>query len=322
MDNNTTSIAVIIPLYNREEIILDTLQALKNQTRPPDTLRVVDDASDDRSIATVEQWIKQEKPPFPVQILRHEVNKGAAAARNFGLSGLSRYEFVYFLDSDDVPGSRFIEQSLRVFAEAGDDMVAVSADRIMKKPDGEHRITVDGLTKDPLSFIYRYGGGIFSCTVLRTKTVMALGGCNESLPTSHDVDLFIRLAQMGRWGHAQECTVEFLCRENTFHLRGRYLDHPRRWASSFEFFADNYGVRERLEHDFLCCNLAFRWRHAGLCFIKAKMYGDGAQCLRRSLAWWPKLRNMSWAYLLLLPLFRLSVFNKYLERKIEMSKKF
>lgn len=315
-----SSIAAIVPLYNRESVILDTLDAVLRQTRPPDALIVVDDASPDQSARVVERWLRREKPSFPARLLKHKVNKGAAAARNYGLSYVRDQEFVWFLDSDDVPSEHFIEKSLQTFERASGSFVAVSCDRIMKSPGGERMARVDGLADNPFLFIYKRGAGISSCTVIRTQLVKELGGYNESILTGHDTDLFIRLAKRGSWGHAKGCTVSFLCRENEFHLRGRYADYPRRWASAFEFFLDNYDIRDHIDYDFVCKKLGFRWRAAALYFMKLKAYDDAAHCLRRSLAWWPSARNASWLYLFILAFLRRGIFYDYFMKRVKTAK--
>lgn len=101
------SISVVIPVYNRAELIGQTLRSLFNQTLPADEIIVVDDGSSDgteeAAWAEFHQWeggkVKGEKVP-EFKVIRQE-NAGPAAARNRGYRE-SNGEFIHFFDSDDI----------------------------------------------------------------------------------------------------------------------------------------------------------------------------------------------------------------------------
>ena len=87
-------IAVVIPLYNAERWIAETLESVFAQTLPPSEVVVVDDGSTDEGAAIVTSR-------FPdARILRHP-GKGANAARRYGQEHTSA-PLVTFLDQDDV----------------------------------------------------------------------------------------------------------------------------------------------------------------------------------------------------------------------------
>src|SRR5665213_1424356 len=101
------NISVIIPAYNREQLIGETLRSLLNQTLPADEIIVVDDGSTDgTSIAAYAAFeerksanVKGNKVP-EFRVIKQE-NKGPAAARNAGFLA-SKGEFLHFFDSDDI----------------------------------------------------------------------------------------------------------------------------------------------------------------------------------------------------------------------------
>lgn len=95
------TIAVVIPYYNNKKNIDLIIKSLKNQSRLPDEIIVVDDASpDDISLIL-------NKEPSIIYI-RHKKNTGVANARNTGLS-LSVSDITLFIDSDAIPELNLLE---------------------------------------------------------------------------------------------------------------------------------------------------------------------------------------------------------------------
>jgi glycosyltransferase involved in cell wall biosynthesis len=87
-------ISVIIPAFNRADLISETLDSVFRQTMPPYEVIVVDDGSTDGTPDVVESY------GSAVRLMRQE-NQGAGAARNHGVSVASG-EYIHFMDSDDL----------------------------------------------------------------------------------------------------------------------------------------------------------------------------------------------------------------------------
>ena len=87
-------VSVIIPTYNREEFIVETINSVLNQTYKDFEIIVVDDGSTDKT--------KQKLEPFKSKIkLIEQKNSERAVARNNGVKNSSG-EYTAFLDSDDI----------------------------------------------------------------------------------------------------------------------------------------------------------------------------------------------------------------------------
>lgn len=101
-------VSVIIPVHNREELILEALDSVKTQTYRPIELIVVDDGSSDNTVEVLETWkAENESPNLTVHVIEQE-NQGAPVARNRGLIE-SKGEYIQFLDSDDLLHPQKIE---------------------------------------------------------------------------------------------------------------------------------------------------------------------------------------------------------------------
>ena len=93
-----TRIAVIIPTYNRAELLMETLRSVARQERPADEIIVVDDGSTDDTEARVTAFKRETGVPIRYMLQK---NAGQAAARNTGMRA-SDAGLLLFLDSDDL----------------------------------------------------------------------------------------------------------------------------------------------------------------------------------------------------------------------------
>lgn len=89
-----TTIAAIVPTYNRSALLAECLRSLLAQTRPLDDILVVDDGSADDTAAVVAAFGP------PVRYVRQD-NGGKSAASNTGLR-LTRSDYVWICDDDDL----------------------------------------------------------------------------------------------------------------------------------------------------------------------------------------------------------------------------
>ena len=93
MNNHQNSISVVIPVFNRKQLIERSINSVINQTYPPDEIIVIDDGSIDGTYDLI-------KKNYPQVILIHQENKGVSAARNVGIT-IAKGKWIAFLDSDD-----------------------------------------------------------------------------------------------------------------------------------------------------------------------------------------------------------------------------
>lgn len=104
---------MIIPSYNRETLLRDTLDNVLGQTRPPDEVIVVDDGSIDHSRDMVAKL-------FPSVTLLCQENLGPGAARNKGFKE-SVGDLIWFMDSDDLVTRNKLEEQATVLENSTAD---------------------------------------------------------------------------------------------------------------------------------------------------------------------------------------------------------
>ena len=97
MSDTPPKVSVIIPTFNRATLLPRAIASVQAQTMSDWELIIVDDASTDETEQLIRSCLSQDPR---IKYVRHENNRGVAAARNTGISQASG-KFISFLDSDD-----------------------------------------------------------------------------------------------------------------------------------------------------------------------------------------------------------------------------
>lgn len=96
-------VSIVVPVYNAEKYIAETIDMVRAQTFPDWELILVDDHSKDNSVSCVEQYRRgmEEGERERVRLILKQTNEGAAKARNTGLDAATG-RYIAFLDADDI----------------------------------------------------------------------------------------------------------------------------------------------------------------------------------------------------------------------------
>lgn len=114
-------ISIIIPLYNAQEYIAETLDSVLFQTYSNWECIVVDDGSTDNSANIVSKYtIRDSRFSY-----FNQENGGPSKARNYGLS-LSKGEYIQFLDADDVLLPERFDVLIKEYDKVGEDFILYS----------------------------------------------------------------------------------------------------------------------------------------------------------------------------------------------------
>jgi glycosyltransferase involved in cell wall biosynthesis len=180
------SVAVIIPTYNRRNLIGRAIESVLRQSCSADEICVVDDGSGDGT----QDFIRSN---FPQVKYVYQENAGVSSARNRGLIETSA-EWVAFLDSDDVWSNDKLELQ-RAALEAAPTFCLIHSDEIWVR---------NGRRVNPMNKHRKYGGEIFerclalclispSAVIIQRALFDEVGVFDESLPVCEDYDLWLRI---------------------------------------------------------------------------------------------------------------------------------
>ena len=190
-------VSIIIPCYNAERWIRDTIQSCLNQTYRPIEIIVVDDGSTDNSLTIIKHYAER----YP-DLIRCESrpNQGAPAARNRGFE-LSRGQYIQWLDADDILAPDKLRHQVPILQDGKADVVTGWWRYLIEEKPGryvEGHLRKPSLTEEAVASVFTNEGWSPSNSYLMTRAVVeAAGGWNESLTCMQDVDFIVRVAMTG-----------------------------------------------------------------------------------------------------------------------------
>src|ERR1700761_3802880 len=181
-------ISVVIPTFNRAELIGETLECMLRQTLAPHEVIVVDDGSVDDTRDVVASF--GDRVTFVEQ-----ANAGPGAARNAGLA-MATGDFVQFFDSDDLCTLDKLEMQAAALVNSGSD-IAYSAWTQAWFDGREVRLGQVACQQRPLLIpeISAYLRGwltFMQACLVRRETIVALGGFPVHSRTGEDLELLFR----------------------------------------------------------------------------------------------------------------------------------
>ena len=185
--------SIVIPLYNKEKEIESTIKSVLNQTHKDFEIIVVDDGSTDLSPEKVNSF-KDDR----LKLVK-KVNGGESSARNFGIKN-SKYDYIAFLDSDDLWESNYLEKMeklIQIFPNCGmySSLYKYIIDKNMLEPKFPN---FGNLEYQLIDNYYKASSNapiITSSTAIIPKCVFYdIGYFNESISHGPDLEMWLRIS--------------------------------------------------------------------------------------------------------------------------------
>lgn len=209
--------ALIIPAYNEENYLPDTLKAvqisLKALPQKKGLIVVIDNDSDDQTCQVAQS--------FPEVTLLHEKTRQISAVRNKGgFFASDKTDKLIFLDADTLLNSKVLEESLKALDDSkiigGGALLTMSTKRLL----GKFIICFWTL----LSKTFSWAPG--SYTFCRSKDFLAINGFSTDLYAAEDVDFSHRLKKIDK-------SKKYIVIPQSLETSSRKLE----WYSSFQLLS-------------------------------------------------------------------------------------
>lgn len=249
-------VSVIIPTYNRGELVTKAISSVINQTYKNLEILVVDDGSTDNTSEILKEIIKAQRN---IAYLRKQ-NGGCASARNKGLEN-ARGDFLTFLDSDDQWEAFAIEKMVNALLSNSVDIVYSPSIEVF--PNGKEVINLPVSANRPedlaashfINTNVRNGSFMFTRAAL-TKT----GFLDESLRFNEDSDFFQRLAINNKAAYLPYPTVRVLNHpggksRDRVSLYGALLKSHEKILAQYPDFSIGLGSITEIRRIQICNNL-------------------------------------------------------------------
>lgn len=180
----------MIPVFNRPDAVCRAISSVLAQTCRDYEVVVVDDGSTDHTAEAVVA-IRDDR----IRLIRHGRNRGGGAARNTGIQS-TMAPLVAFLDSDDEWMPAKLERQLEAFERSSEDVALVYAGVERIDADGHAAIDIPRPHPDLASrLLVQNVVGETSVPMVRRSALEQVGGFDEELPASQDMDLWLRICE-------------------------------------------------------------------------------------------------------------------------------
>ena len=187
MDSSKFKVSVITPTHNDEKYISDTIESVLNQTHLNLELIIVDDASTDETVKIVESFDDKR-----IRLIRNTENKGAANARNIGISNATG-DYIAFLDGDDLWLPQKLERQLEFMLFNHYDFTCTDYEEIDDKGNSLHsRITGPNKITHRKLLNVSYIGCL---TVMYKRSVYTDLQIPEDIKKRNDYALWLKLSE-------------------------------------------------------------------------------------------------------------------------------
>ena len=105
-------VSIVIPVYNAEKFIDETISSVLDQTYTNWELLLVNDCSKDNSVKIINKYLKDER----IKLINNKVNSKAAISRNNGIKA-AKGKYICFLDADDKWDKEKLEKQVKFMKE-------------------------------------------------------------------------------------------------------------------------------------------------------------------------------------------------------------
>ncbi len=191
MTSSEPHISIIIPNFNRGELLSSTLDSIISQSYYNWEVLVVDDGSTDNSIEVGLKYAGLDKRITIIK--RDRVPSGAPVCRNIGLEK-STGDYIIFLDSDDIMAEGCLEQRANIIKQDPDNDFWVFPMWVFTdKPNEAKNVwNIETSQSDLSRFLSLDAVWQTSGPIWNKKVVQQIGAFNEKLTCWQDVDIHIK----------------------------------------------------------------------------------------------------------------------------------
>ena len=202
-------VSIVIPTFNRADVICTTLDNVLQQTYSNTEIIVVDDGSVDDTQSRLRKYHDR------IRVVS-QANAGPAAARNRGVA-VSKGEIIAFQDSDDLWKPTKVERQVALLDRVDESVPCCLCSTAMRIVDGRPVTSFDislisppyeeSIWLNPVEILATRFVLFNQAVAIRRKAWNRLGGFDESLRYLEDYDLPLRLAFDGPWALINEALV-------------------------------------------------------------------------------------------------------------------
>jgi glycosyltransferase involved in cell wall biosynthesis len=207
LNGKVPQVSVLMPVFNTSAFLAPAIDSILKQTFDDFEFIILDDGSTDRSVNVIRGFAESDERIrfFPLE------HRGYVSLLRRGLAHC-RGEFIARMDSDDIAMPERFDKQVQ-FLRGHPEVVALGSRVVLIDPYGSrvekptHYTDHDQIEAELLAGI---GWAIVHpAAMMRREVVMQVGGYREDLAVSEDLDLFLRLAEVGQLANLPEVLLQY-----------------------------------------------------------------------------------------------------------------
>lgn len=229
--------SVVIPLYNKELSIKNTIQSVLNQSYQNFEILIINDGSVDGSVDVVKN-IKDER----IRLI-HQNNQGVSSARNKGIQE-AKYEWIAFLDGDDLWEINHLEEVIKMMKVHPTEKVYVTSFQY-----SDQRKMYKHKRNNSIFKIENYFKEVIKEDLIWTSIIVVHKSCfkevglfNIKFNRGEDLDLWSRLAKKFKIVKSSQITATYRVDAENRTSLSRDLEKCHYYHYEFNNISDVYEV--------------------------------------------------------------------------------
>lgn len=225
-------LSVIMPVYNTAAYLEGAIGSILAQSFTDFELIAVNDGSTDASAEILDRLAAQD----PRLVVIHQENSGVSKAANTAIAA-ARGIYIARMDSDDIAWpERFAQQVAAL--EARPEVVALGTQFRLIDPEGRVLkvlpVPCDHATLDAQLMREQSLAICNPSVMMRTDAVNKVGRYSERFSSAHDIDLFLRLAEVGELANLEMVLLDYRLHMSSIGYSGRPKQIHNAWIAGKE----------------------------------------------------------------------------------------
>jgi glycosyltransferase involved in cell wall biosynthesis len=226
--DETMKFSVVIPCYNAERWIVETLESVISQTLAPHEILIIDDGSSDQSVVLVTALIETSR--VPITLLQSQ-RQGPAVARNVGIDAATG-DWVAFLDADDWWQPNHLERICQAVATSGDvvylaaaEHFSINVNRVVSRSDSPFSALEQQIDHATYFSLYQQHGLLeLSAAAVCRQRLQKVGGFKPEFRGAEDFEFIMRAVHDRTLAYDPVPSSYYRCNNPASHSRQLALD--------------------------------------------------------------------------------------------------
>lgn len=205
METKVPVISVLMPAYNAEKYIAESIESILNQTFTDFEFIIIDDCSTDKTWEIIQEYADKDKR---IITLKNEKNLGIAGNRN-KLVSLAKGKYIVWQDADDISMPYRIEHQYD-FMEKNPE-VGISGGYLLFFDESRDLCVRKYASSDAIlrKKIFRYSPVSQGAAIIRKSIINNMVPFDVSLKQAEDLDLSFRIGRLSSFANIQEVVLKY-----------------------------------------------------------------------------------------------------------------